>query len=256
MSQHLVLLSNPTFIPQFGRSLFLKTLDVALRLCHPRYRFKLAMLVARPIGHLLRRTSYYAERPPLRDGYREEALRLSYGRLVRRGLKFDPALKVNGPEPPVTGGAIILSCHFLLNVLYLRWLHDKGYLLSTVGNYGEQPTFAGTSTPLDVIKPSKTLFLQAMRRLREGRIVGAAVDFHKYFPGARPLEIDGQYLYLSDGLIKLAARANVPVMFLATRIGQDGRIETDIVKASGTCCEEVFNEFCQFLRSEIAKIAY
>src|SRR5688572_9358773 len=89
-------------------------------------RFAVARRIALTIAPILRRSPYYARRPSLLDGPREEALRMTLRTMTRARVEFVPEVEIRGIELLPAGPCLLAGAHFLLNIAMTRWFHDHG----------------------------------------------------------------------------------------------------------------------------------
>ncbi|HYE66490.1 MAG TPA: hypothetical protein VD966_12960 [Pyrinomonadaceae bacterium] len=138
---------------QLGRRILVIVTGLLLSVCPRRRRFAVAQRIAKLLRPLVCRTSLFADQIQFFDDFPEVALRIVYRSMMRLNIGFDPALTVHGAEALGAGGMLILTGHFSLNGLFIRWLSDRGYRVSMV-MYSpfREPKVTGTRTPLDVIK--------------------------------------------------------------------------------------------------------
>lgn len=225
----------------------------ALILCPRSLRFRAALSVAKLLQPaLLLRASTRQYRPF--DGYREAALQHAYRGMQRLKVQFDPELRVIGPKT-IDKGSLILTGHFGLTGIFLRWLFNQGHKVATV-MYAPfaKPRVLGTLTPIEVLRADHTVLVRVRRRLAEGGVVVMALDTSQTVGTWRTLDKPGGLRNVNDTAMRFAERANVPVLFCSTRIGDDGNVEATLVQAPWSSATQLFDEFCSFLSSEASKI--
>jgi hypothetical protein len=191
----------------------------------------------RPLGHL--------------DGELDRTLVLLLDRMARRNVKFDPSLTVLGAEALDSTGAILISGHFFLNNLFLRWLHDRGRRVSIIMTTRPARTrFIGTDDPMEIIEADSLCLLRARRRVAEGGIVGIPVDCISHLDGTPSIDSPYGKLFLPQNVMRFAERAGIPLLFVATHVTRDGLVVTNLVRPSSTQADSVYQEFCQFMLSQ------
>ena len=206
----------------------------------------------------MRWISYYPPHHTLcLDGYRESALAFMFDKMTLSGIEFDPASTFVGDEPTGPAGAIIISGHFHLNNLYLRLVHDRGKRVNLLMESPPiVPRVVGTRSPLGIIRPDTMSLVRIRRRVAAGEIVGALVDTTEEREGRPAITTPHGTVFISDEIMRLAERAGLPILFGTTRVAASGKIVMKLIRPSSTRADAVLEEFCQFLRAEIAQVAY
>jgi hypothetical protein len=196
---------------------------LAFRIVPERHRFGIALLAARCLEPLIRRTSAYAERSKLHtDDLREISLDLLLLMLTRHGTTFTPRLQVQPLEylpPPGAGPILVVSPHTMLSMLFLRYLEDRGYEPFVIAAYPGLRT-PGTRLPARVLDPSAALLLKVRRLLRDGATVTAMIDRDRPERRNAEYQISAGRLFVSDALLQLALQHDAHVVFLATRLDE------------------------------------
>jgi hypothetical protein len=206
-----------------------------LRLAAKEHRFEVACRIAKWIEPVLRRLGRPALPPLLLGSFREFSTSAFLQSLTQAGVEFDPVMNVTFIGDRPKGPSILVSGHFYLDFLFIRWVHDNiaspGVFLLTGA---DEWLILGTQVPMETLAPGHRSLFETRRVLGSGRPVIAAID-HFLSAGKEweRLPIDERELYASRALLKYAARANVPLFFFDTFFDGDGvraiveRISTD-----------------------------
>ena len=233
-------------------------LGAGFALCPRPYRFAAARHLAVPLRPLRRLITRYStwKGAVHRLGYRNHALQCTLDSLYNAGIEFDQTLTVQGADSIGAGGAILVSAHFGLSLLFVRWLYDHGYRVTVVTEQQHRKTIPGTRAPIEVLEPDAMVFVRIRQRVASGGLVLVNVDSE--LPAERRHKIEVKYgpLYVSDNVMQFAERARIPLLYHATRVLADGEIVTRIVRPTATSAAVAFEEFCRFLRDEIEQTDY
>jgi hypothetical protein len=237
----------------FARVTILRLLALAVALCPRRTRFSALLHLSRVATPLLRRI---APTPPFfgnLDGYREQVIIEALARLTRHGILVEPRLTVKGQAALPAGGAILVSGHFSLNWLFLRWLHDHGARVRAVApEPPPQSDFIGTRMPLHFIKADALGLLRIRRWVAAGGVVGIVLDRREGGARWHSVPTVAGPLFVTDMIMRLAERANLPLLFVSTRLTAGDEVEVEVIRPTGTHAAVIFEEFCRFLRAECA----
>jgi hypothetical protein len=212
------------------------------------WRFYIAQLASRALAHVVWVRPMMGGKLQAFDGPRETALGALYRCMHRFGLPFDPVVTVGGVQP--MGGTLIITAHFGLTGLLLRWLSDCGHEVSVVMYRGPaNPMISGTREPLDVIPTDQLTLVRVRRRLATGRIVIALADGS--VSPSRPHRVQSAIgpRGVSDHIMQFAERTRVPILFASTQVGDSGKVLIRLVRPASVHAEELCREFCQFLES-------
>jgi hypothetical protein len=175
--------------------------------------------------------------------------------MCRLDVEFDPGLSVRGADAIGAGGALLVSGHFFLNSLLVRWLFDRGHKVTSVMfDPGDRPTIVGTRVPLDVIRPDRMVLVRIRRRVAAGGVVVMALDSARPLEGGRTVETPAGPRYVSETLPRFAERAGIPILYCATRVAPDGEVVVNVVRPSSSRADVVLDEFCRFLLAETEQI--
>jgi hypothetical protein len=216
-----------------------------------RRRFTIALHISKLIRPLLQWASLYQPLPHSLDDYPDHVLALILGRMTHYGVEFDPVLTVHGAEALSAGGAIIISGHYYLNFVFLRWLLDQGREVSFVTDYyPERWKIMGTNIPLDAFHASGGGLRGIRRRVKAGGLVAVALDSQHAAQGWRELKMRHRTVFISDTIFRFAERAGLPILFFVTHVTADGRIIAKVARPSSRQAARVQDEFCQFLRHD------
>ncbi|HYE73416.1 MAG TPA: hypothetical protein VEF04_08795 [Blastocatellia bacterium] len=224
------------------------------KLCPRQWRFPLAQRFARVFQSLLRRTSQYTNRDTQLDGYCEEALRLTLYTMKRLDVEYDPHITVLGAEA-IKRGSLIISLHFYLNPLFVRWLMDAGYQVSQVAaSIPDQPKYAGSQLPGDALKSDAKVFFGIRRRVAAGGVVVIYLDHPRPLNNGRIVETPVGPRYVSDAALKFAERFQIPVLFCSTRMTEQGQIVTRVIRPSSHHAAGLLDEYCNFVSAEARQV--
>jgi hypothetical protein len=236
-----------------ARVTILRLLALAVALCPRRTRFAALLHLSRVATPLLRRI---APTPPFvgnLDGYREQVILEALARLTRHGILVEPRLTVKGQAALPANGAILVSGHFSLNWLFLRWLHDHGARVRAAApEPPPQSNFIGTRTPLNFIKTDTLGLLRIRRWVAAGGVVGVVLDRREGDARWHGVATVAGPLFVTDKIMRLAERADLPLLFVSTRLTAGGEVEVEVIRPAGTHAADTFHEFCHFLRAQCA----
>lgn len=228
----------------------------AFRLIPRRQRFETARRIALVLAPLYRRTPFYAGRPSDLDGSREECMRKVLRTMTRTRVLCDPELDVDGGEMVPPGAALIVSGHFLLNIVMSRWLEDRGHPFTGVIGETREPMFVyGTPRPLDLLRSGPQVLVEIRGRLAKGRTVMIDLDQLHPADGLTPIDTVVGRRYVSASMLKFAERTGTPVLFAVSRFDDRGRVMLKFVRPSSNDAETMLSEYCDFLRAEAAAVA-
>ena len=227
----------------------------AMRLAPRRYRFAVAVFVARAVTPLLRLTSAYREQELKGfDGPREIALHFVLNALTRNGARFDPVVEVNGlaelERACAAGtGVLVLGPHAALTLLMIRLFHDRG-LDPVVITPDPGMRVAGTTLPVRAVLPSPTFLVKTRGRLRRGELVCAMPDRAEHH-GGRTVEfatVSGRVI-VAPALMHVAARCGARVIF--TEVHTDGGSVVGTIHAPSRASpgDALTEDFIAFVRA-------
>ena len=186
-----------------------------------RYRFDLALRVARLLEPLIACTGAWHARQRLRtDRVRETSADLLLTILTRYGALYEPKLhfELGGIDnlPPPGTGVLLLGPHTMLSALFMRELDNAGYVAWAAAADGA--ALPGSRRPARVLLPSPSLPLRIRGKVREGCVVFAMVDRGEVSRHTVRYELATGPMRVSDGLFRLALATKTPTCFIATRI--------------------------------------
>jgi len=226
------------------------------RIIPRRYRFDLALWLARVGPPLFRRTTAYREQQRL--NYltpREIALHLILNALTKNGAGFDPRFVIDGYEDfqqayQTRRGVLITGHHAALTQLLVRRFHDDG-LDPIVITPDQRMRAAGSSKAVRTIQPSATTLVKVRTRFRRGELICAMPDRAEH-DSRRTVEFStaAGRLIIAPALIELAARCGAEVLFTEVRLA-DRHLAVTIVPPA---CERsdaqaLISEFVSFVRT-------
>ena len=235
--------------------------DVAGHLFHlipHRKRFEVARRLGLALAKLYRHAPFYGRRPSLLDGAREECIRRLLRMMTRAGVPFVPELHVRGGELVPAGPALVLSAHFLLDIMMSRWLEEHGHPFTAVfGIERERMFVAGTRRPLDKLRTGPQVLVEIRGRLARGRKVLVNIEQPTLTPDPAwlPFDVDGVgRTYVSPAALRFAERARVPVLFAVVRMDDHDRMTLTFARPSAEDAETMLADYCDFLRAEAAQV--
>jgi hypothetical protein len=224
----------------------------AMRAVPRRRRFGAALLAARTLGPLIRRTgAYRVLRTATVDRAGEIAAYLVLHVLTKHGVAFDPVIPVDGYGALAAaladgGGVLVVGSHAALNLLMVRRFHDDGYEPVVVS---ADPLMRVPGTPIvvETVQPSPTFLVATRNRLRGGRLVCGMPDRGEHHPG-RTLEFDtpNGSVIVAPALLRVASRSGVRVVFTEVHLERGGLAGTIRVPASDTA-DGLTREFVEFI---------
>jgi hypothetical protein len=227
----------------------------SFRILPKRLRFPTAVRIARLIAPLLHRSRYYQRRPSLLDGPREEALRVVLRTMTRARVEYRPEVRFQGRELVPDGPVMILSGHFLLNVLTTRWIADAGRRLTAgLGGPREPMYYAGTTVPLDIAYAGSQMFVQMRRKIAAGDVLFLTIEVPVPHPEWLAVDTAAGRRYVSPATFAFAERTGTPVVFLATYLDADGHPQGVYERPRSTDAEAMAAEFCEFLRRHVGAV--
>jgi hypothetical protein len=218
-----------------------------------RHRFSVALGASRIAARLLPRRAVNALRSP-----GESTLDAVVGQVLRalrkRGIGHAPRVRVDGirelDEAVAAGrGVLLAGPHTRLTIPALYHLYERGYDLAVV-TWVPVPPPPGRFPVIPQIHRSPFFLVAVREALREGRTVFAMVDRHDPLPGlTTPVQVAGARLYVTDALLRLAARCRARTLFIASRV-EGGGIRCTIQAprpAAGGADEASVESFTRFV---------
>lgn len=174
--------------------------------------------------------------------------------MTRTRVPFDVDVVVRGGELVPPGAALLVSGHFLLNVLHSRWLYDRNDRGAVVVNGPREPLFdAGTDSPRDLLYGGPQVLVQIRGRLARGQKIFVDIEESRPHDGWISLDTAAGRRYVSPAIPRLAQRLGVPLVFLSTRFEGD-RIVLAFAPLPADA-DAALAEFCRLLAAEVAQIA-
>jgi hypothetical protein len=241
------------------RRVLLHVANSLISLFSKEKRFTLAVRLSKVIAPALHQLSRNRFMPRLSiipelpvdwlSTYREYTLIKILYSLTYRGIEFDPVVTVRGSEflAGHTGG-IIVSGHFSLNYIFIRWFFDtQPNLLSCVAVTDKKELYIlGTSAFSEVIQPDARSLLRIKRKVRDGKYVGVEIDSFEPHDGWHKVNTSKRAVYINDGVIRFAQRLGIPIVFMGTTLDANDNIVITIAPSTNRT-EVVLDEFGQFL---------
>jgi lauroyl/myristoyl acyltransferase len=230
---------------------------IAMRLVPRRYRFDVALLMARAAVPLLRWTNAYREQEMKGfDSPHEIALHFILNALTRNGTRFDPTIVLTGYEKFLQAhakgrGVLVIGPHAALTLLMVRLFYDRG-LDPIVISPDPLMRCGGTCVTARTIQPSRTFLVKTRNRLRRGELVCAMPDRAEHHSG-RTVEFitaSGRVI-IAPALMQVAARCGAAVIF--TEVHIEGRRLVSTIAApspaSDGASDAIVDDFIEFVRA-------
>jgi hypothetical protein len=223
----------------------------AVRVLPRRRRFRAAVLLARALEPLLRKTAQFRlQAKSGLDGPHEIAANLVLRSLTRHGIEFDPDLAVRGWDEFARAcreqrGVLLAAPHMALMLFILRLCHD--YRISMLGIMTAPELIYGTRVMAATIAPSPTFLVKARNTLRGGGLVVALLDLSEHRP-RRTVEVQTERgpVIVAPALLQIAAACRAQVVFMEMHV--DGyRVAGNIVPAASDSVDGLTREFAEFV---------
>lgn len=225
----------------------------------PAKRFNLARKIAqwhRPYRRMMWRVrKLWGRRPPISSN-EEEALGALLMMMKHHGVPFEPPLQIHGAESLGDQGVLIVAMHFSLNFLGLPLLSRQGRAAINVRHDAPSQYKKGVSNPDSAILGDALAFVRARQRIRDGAIVSFAIDRDVPFPGSQPIETAVGTHYVSANIIKSAALARVPVVYVETNLLPNGEIELVCYRIQATNADAMWEEIVGLVQAKIARAPF
>ena len=234
---------------------FAHLIGAAFRILPRKMRYAAARRIALAIAPLLRRSPYYARRPSLLDGSREEALRIVLRTMIRARVPFDPDVEIVGRELLPEGAFLVLSGHFLLNSTMSRWMFDAGRRFTvSLGGPREPMYYSGTNVPLPYLYSGQQVLVQLRTELAAGSICFIAIERDVPHPGWTVVNTVAGRRWVSPNAFVFAAKTATPVLFAATYLNRDGRLTVTYERPRTREPQRMADEFCEFFQRHTAAV--
>lgn len=184
-------------------------------------------------------------------------LRILMRTMTRAEVPFDIDVEFRGEELMPRGGVIVVSGHFLLNVVITRWAYDHGRTFTGIFGMEREPVFyAGTLVPLDLLYAGPQVFVQARTKIEEGSILFSDIDNTEANDRWSPIDVPGGRRYVSPALLKFAAHTRTPVVFAATYFDERGRVIVTFERPTSDEPESMMAEFLEFFRTHATRVKH
>lgn len=203
-----------------------KCYSAAMAPLTPRARYRVTLAIARSFARivgpaLMKRPSRYAY-----STLPEETLRALLRAMSRKGMLFEPELRVDAPGDALETlrrGAILLTAHFPLNALATRFITDAGIPNLVIrGNPTGDEYIWGTTQRSSFVLPNATILLKVRRLVAQKWVVAMAID--RSAPYGRTVAIESQFgiYHLSTVVFRFAERLGIPLFFFCARMNDQG----------------------------------
>lgn len=157
----------------------------------------------------------------------DETLRVLFRAMTRMRVRYTPAVQSADVDRELlpslrNGGAVLVTAHFPINALMIRWLYDQGIEVSAIRETPGAAYVWGTPVEIDTLPPSQNVMLQMRSKLLEGRPLLLAIDRAR--PSARPLNVVTRFgeTGIATPVFTLAEKLRLPVFFYGVRAVKTG----------------------------------
>ena len=217
-------------------------------------RFRFAVVLASLLAPVLRLTGYVKMPPFALDTYREYVTATFLQSLTNDDIEFDPEIEVCGAQHLPKGGAILVSGHFYLNFVFLRWLRDQGRAPSVFLRLGVNTwRFVGTRESMPILDPDGRSLLRVRELVRSGKLVVSAIDNNEPFQDWTELNVSERPIFVSDHLFRFAEQLRCPVLFFHTCLNKKGIVVAEMVPATTLGTARTIAEFSDFMNSAFSE---
>jgi hypothetical protein len=238
-----------------------RALRFAIRVIPRSWRFRTALLCARMVPPLIRRTMPYRQRrKSIVDGPVEIALYIILAGLTRDGIAFDPRLRVVDFELFEAAvrrrkGVLLISGHGALGFAFLGYLAERGYQASVVSYYPDSHHLLAPKVPVPTVSPGRSYLFEVRERFRRGEVVGAMIDRAEAIEGRTvPVETHEGTLHVADALIQVAENAGAEVIFLRSWV-ESSAIAIELASPSQSPernAKSIARDFAQFIQHHVS----
>src|SRR5690349_3982700 len=210
-----------------------------MRIAPRRYRFAIALLLARVTIPLFRSTAAYREQW-IKNFHRpdEIVLYLLLNALAKNGTRFDLEIAATGYQHFERAyakgkGVLVTGHHAALTLLMIRFFADRG-CEPVVITPDDRLRVPGTSVVAETIQPSRVFLVQLRNALRAGKLVCAMPDRAEHHAG-RTIEFEtpAGKVIVAPAIIEVAARSGAEVLFTEVRV-EGHRLVARIVAPAAT----------------------
>jgi hypothetical protein len=217
-------------------------------------RYRIALRLEKLLEPFAKASGYITLPAIALDTYREYFTASLLQSLTQAGIEFDPEIEVRGAEHIPESGAFLLSGHFYLNFVFMRWLHDRGrehsvFLLLGVDDW----RIVGTRQQMRVLDPGSASLLQARRRIRSDELVLAAVDYHQPHPKRVKVECAERGIFITENIFKLAYRLRRPILFFDASLEAENKIVVRIEPATSNSPFRAADEYGSYLQRALSR---
>lgn len=199
---------------------------MAMRIVPRRYRFAMALLLARVTIPVFRSTAAYREQW-IKNFHRpdEIVLHLLLNALAKNGTRFDLEIDATGYQHFERAyakgkGVLVTGHHAALTLLMIRFFYDRG-LEPVVITPDDRLRVPGTCVAAKTIQPSPVFLVRLRNALRAGKLVCAMPDRAEHHAG-RTLEFatPAGPVIVAPAIIEVAARSGAEVLFTEVRVAR------------------------------------
>lgn len=239
---------------RFAVRLGARSIATAMRLVPSQKRLPVAIALIRLYTSVVPGAARHLPRHRI-DGPVEARLFRFLDVLTRYGCTFEAPLETEGEEhvPALLAagrGVLLIGPHSMLNMLVIRYLHDRGCVPLIVAS-NPAIRVLGTRIPVNAIRPGTGSLIVIRGALRRNTIVGAMVDRRPVGDGSA-FEVDTATgkMGFTDTLFQVAERTGARVLFTRARVTDRGTIGVRFEAPEGTA-EELLQRFIAFTREHV-----
>jgi hypothetical protein len=199
--------------------------SIPFRLVPRRWRFRFVLLCGAALTPLVGRTLMERSLPVVGSA-RDEALRIVFRALTRMRVPYEAEIECDVDEtllPAMREGSVVmLSAHFPLNALLMRWLLDRGHRITGVRENRGRAFVWGTAVEIEILPPSQHIMVQMRKQVAGGRSLLLAIDRAR--PSARPLPAETRFgqTNIATPVFAFAEKLGLPVFFYGVRATKNG----------------------------------
>lgn len=178
--------------------------------------------------------------------------------LDRHGCHSSPQLVIHGLDVLVSNArqaipTIVVTMHSPVDAVLNRIFRENGIPSSLLAGkpkrVREKGRLLGLEGDLDLIDRSSDTLLAMRRKLSEGRMVLACIDFPRPRPNSYYVDVA-----ISPALFELARKLKVAVLYADTWVASDGRIQAAYaiprVDLAASSAEAIAQDFIAWLQTE------
>lgn len=190
--------------------------------------------------------------------WREMLLLRMLRELSRSGCDDPPEVVIHGLDALVSNAkqaipTIVVTMHSPVDAVLNRIFRENGIPSSLLAAKPKRPKekarLLGLAGDLDVVSRGSDSFLEIRRKLGEGRMVLACVDFPQPRPSSYYVDVA-----VSPALFELARKLKVAVLYADTWVSDDGKVQvayaTPRLDVASSAADVVAQDFIAWLQTE------